>query len=96
VRDVDAAALDSTDRAIVDFAAKIALHADQVTASDIDDLRAVGLSDEEVFDVVLAAAIRCFFSKALDGTGTQPDHEYMALDVELRDTLTVGRPIEAP
>jgi hypothetical protein len=44
-------------------------------------------------DVVLAASIRCFFSKTLDGLGVLPDAEYAALDSELRDALVVGRPI---
>jgi hypothetical protein len=58
------------------------------------DVRSVGLTDEEVFEVVLAAAVRCFFSKTLDATGTAPDGAYRALDPELRESLTVGRPIE--
>jgi hypothetical protein len=42
---------------------------------------------------VLAAAARCFFSKALDGVGTQPDERYAQLEPSLRDALVVGRPI---
>ncbi len=90
----EAASLDTADRAVVDFARKVALNADQVTAADIDRLRSVGLTDEEVFEVVLAAAVRCFFSKTLDATGTAPDGAYRALDADLRESLTVGRPIE--
>jgi uncharacterized peroxidase-related enzyme len=94
VRDLDSASLDPADRAIVDFARKVALGADQITAADVDRLRSVGLSDEEVFEVVLAAAVRCFFSKTLDATGTAPDNAYRAIEPQLRETLTVGRPIE--
>jgi hypothetical protein len=36
---------------------------------------------------------RAFFSKALDGLGTQPDAKYSGLDPALRDVLTVGRSI---
>jgi len=46
-------------------------------------------------DVALAAAARCFFSKALDALGVQPDSEYLQLDDDLRGALTVGRPIAA-
>jgi hypothetical protein len=43
---------------------------------------------------VLAAAARCFFSKVLDGVGALPDREYAdTLEPELREVLTVGRPI---
>ena len=52
-----------------------------------------GLSDEEIFDVVLAAAARCFFSKTLDALGVEPDAAYAELDPAFRDALTVGRPI---
>jgi hypothetical protein len=56
--------------------------------------RDYGLSDEEIFDVVLAAAARCFFSKTLDATGTAPDAAFAQLPPPLRDALTVGRPID--
>jgi len=93
-RDPENASVDPADRAVVAFARKVALRADQVTASDVDRLRSVGLTEEEIFGVVLAAAVRCFFSKTLDATGTAPDEAYRALEPELRESLTVGRPIE--
>ena len=67
-----------------------------ISQDDIDGLRSLGLTDEEILGVVLAAAARCFFSKALDAVGAQPDHKYADLDPALRDALTVGRPIAAP
>jgi uncharacterized peroxidase-related enzyme len=88
-----AAPLDATERAVVAFAEKVALHADQMSQDDIDELRALGLTDEEVFDVILAAAARCFFAKALDATGTAPDAAFRQLEPDLVESLTVGRPI---
>jgi uncharacterized peroxidase-related enzyme len=85
--------LSPLDRAIMALADKVAADATSVTEADIDALRAHGLSDADVMDVVLAAAARCFFSKTLDALGVQPDASYAALDPELRDALTVGRPI---
>jgi uncharacterized peroxidase-related enzyme len=93
VRDQDAAELDDVDQAVVDLADKVALDAPSVTQADIDRLRSVGLTDTEILDVVLAASARCFFSKALDGLGIEADAKYAELDPELRDVLTVGRPI---
>jgi len=87
------APLDAVDRAVVGFAEKVALNAGQVSQADVDELRALGLTDEEVFDVVLAAAARCFFAKALDATGTEPDAAYRRLDPRLVDALTVGRAV---
>ena len=56
-------------------------------------LRSLGLSDTDILDVVLAAAVRCFFSKALDALGAEPDAKYAELDPDLRDALAVGRAI---
>jgi hypothetical protein len=65
-----------------------------VSAEDIGELRELGLADEEIFDIVAAAAARCFFSKTLDALGVQPDAAYAELAPELRDALVTGRPIE--
>ena len=85
--------LDDTDALIVDLAAKVAGDATAVTEMDIEGLRSAGLSDREIFDVILAAAARSFFSKVLDATGTLADSLYLELEPELRQALTVGRPI---
>ena len=90
----DTADLPPVDRAIVAFATRVARGADKIDETDVDGLRAHGLADDEIFDVVLAAGARCFFSTYLDATGTRPDKAFAALAPELRDALTVGRPIE--
>src|SRR5262245_34732478 len=86
--------LDDEDRAIQDLARKVAEDAAGVTEDDVARLRAFGLTDDDIFDVVLAAAARSFFSKTLDGLGVLPDAAYRTLDPDVRDALTVGRPIE--
>lgn len=86
--------LDETDAAIMAFAEKVADDASSVSQADVDRLRALGLSDAEITDVVLAAALRSFFAKTLDGLGALPDAAYGELEPELRKQLTVGRPID--
>jgi uncharacterized peroxidase-related enzyme len=86
-------ALDPLDAEIVRFATLVATEPASVMAQDVERLRALGLSDEEVLDVVLAVAARCFFSTVLEALGVQADAVFRALDPELRDALTVGRPI---
>jgi uncharacterized peroxidase-related enzyme len=86
--------LDEADAAIMVLAEKVADDASSVTQADVDRLREVGLSDAEITDVVLAAALRSFFAKTLDGLGALPDPLYGELEPALRDELTVGRPIE--
>jgi len=86
--------LDDADRAVMAFAEKIVADATAVTQADVDELRAHGLTDTEITNVVLAATIRCFFSKTLDALGAQPDALYADLPTVLRDASVVGRPIE--
>jgi uncharacterized peroxidase-related enzyme len=86
--------LDDADRAVMELAEKVVDDATSVTQADVDKLRALGLTDAEIVDVVLAAAARCFFSKTLDALGVVPDASYAELPSEFREALTVGRPIE--
>lgn len=89
----EAEALAPDEAAIVRFARKLANDAASIDAADIDGLRALGLQDDAIFDIVLVAAARAFFTTVLDGSGTQPDAASGALDAPLREALTVGRPI---
>jgi len=89
------AGLDETDAAIMELADKVVVDATSVTEADWDKLRALGLEDAQIMDVVLAAAARCFFSKTLDALGVQPDASFRELDPAFRDAMTVGRPIAA-
>ena len=93
VSDHHTAGLDETEVAVMDLAAKVARDATSVEQDDIDRLRSLGLSDQDILDVVLAAAARCFFSTILDSLGAEPDAKYGKLDPALRDVLTVGRAI---
>jgi alkylhydroperoxidase family enzyme len=86
--------LGDADRAIMGFAEKVVADATAITREDVEELRGYGLSDGEIFDVVLAATIRCFFSKTLDAIGVQPDAEFAELDPAFVEALTVGRPVE--
>ncbi len=89
----DGSPLEPAEAAVMAFAEKVVRHADGVTREDVDLLRGHGLTDGEIFDVVASAAARCFFSKVLDALGAEPDASYEALAPDLREALTVGRPI---
>jgi alkylhydroperoxidase family enzyme len=77
----------------MELADKVVVDATSVTEADWDRLRALGLDDAQIMDVVLAAAVRCFLSKTLDALGVQPDASFRELDPAFRDAMTVGRPI---
>jgi uncharacterized peroxidase-related enzyme len=87
------AGLEEVEVALMDLAEKVVDDATAVIPSDIERLRDLGLTDAEIFDVVLTAAVRCFYSKTLDALCVQPDASYNELDARVRETLTVGRPI---
>jgi alkylhydroperoxidase family enzyme len=90
----DRSSLDDTDRAVMELAERVVDDATSIEGSDLQRLRNLGLSDDEIMDVVLAAAARCFFSKTLDALGVLPDASYAGeFDPEQLEVLVVGRPI---
>lgn len=92
--DPSGASLDEVDRAVYRFAGKVARDAASVEQDDVDALRALGLTDTDVADVVFAAAARSFFTRVLDGLGARLDlqtAERFAPDVLA--PLVVGRPV---
>ena len=88
------APIDEAERAIMRFAAKVVRDATAIEEPDVDALKRHGLSDAEIFDVVTAAAVRCFFSKTLDALGVQADGIYEKLEPGLKAALVVGRSID--
>jgi alkylhydroperoxidase family enzyme len=87
------AGLDAVDVAVMDLAERVVEDATAIGDAELQPLREHGLTEEEIMDVVLAAAARCFFSKTLDALGVLPDASYLDLEPELREALVVGRPI---
>lgn len=86
--------LDADDRAVMEFATQVARDASSVTAADVQRLRDHGLGDPEIVDVVFAVAARAFFTKVLDALGVQADVQLgEKFDPEVREQVTVGRPI---
>ena len=82
------------EQAIVRFARLVARDAACVSRDQVNGLKALGLSDADVFDIAATAAGRAFFTKILDALGVQPDSTFRRLDESLRRHLTVGRPID--
>jgi len=92
-RDRRNAGLDEVDVAVMDLAERVVDDAASIGDAGLQPLRELGLSEEEIMDVVLAAAARCFFAKTLEALGVLPDASYRDLPAEVRDALVVGRPI---
>lgn len=85
--------LDPVDLAVMDLAERVVVDATSIGDADLQRLRDLGLSDAEIMDVVLAAAARCFFSKALDALDVRADAHFQELAPELQSAFVVGRPI---
>jgi uncharacterized peroxidase-related enzyme len=92
--DPSGSTLHDQDRAVYEFAAKLATEASSVDQADVDRLRAAGLTDADVADVVFAVAARSFFTRVLDGLGATLDVQTAeALPPELLPSMVVGRPV---
>jgi len=92
--DRDSEVLSAAEKAIIQFARRVAKDASQIDAAEVTALREIhGLSDADVFDIAAIAASRAFFTKLLDALGSEPDQEFTGMDDDLCQALTVGRPI---
>jgi uncharacterized peroxidase-related enzyme len=63
-------------RAILDYARKLTVAPAEVEEDDLDVLRAHGLSDEDLWDVIEVAAMFNFTTRMAHGTGMLPNAEY--------------------
>lgn len=91
----DDSPLTPAQRCMMRVARRVALDSSAVTQTDIQSLRDHGFSDAQVFDIVAAAAARCFFAKIPDALGAHPDALLGGLDENLERLLSVGRPVSA-
>lgn len=93
-QDPSGAGLGAEDRAVYAFAAQVAVDASSIQQQDVDALRALGLTDADVADIVFAAAARSFFTRVLDGLGAQLDVQTAdTFDPDLLASMVVGRPV---
>lgn len=79
ISDPHSAGLDRADVAAMDFADRTAADPAAATEADVQALRDAGLSERDIFQVVLAVNIRRFFAGVLDAVGASPDPVYDSL-----------------
>ena len=65
------AELESADRAILNYAAKLTTTPAEMTATDVESLRAVGLDDRGIHDVCAITAYFNFVNRMADGLGVE-------------------------
>jgi hypothetical protein len=73
------------------YAEKITKDASQVSERDIDRLRSVGFTHQQICDIALCAAFRCFVSRFFDAVGAGPEAAFIDSDEEFRTTMNVGK-----
>lgn len=70
------AGLSEKQTAMLDFAVKLTLDPVTVAEEDIDDLRGLGFSDEDVWDIAEVTAMFNFTNRLSSATGMMPNREY--------------------
>jgi uncharacterized peroxidase-related enzyme len=94
----DGGSLSAAERAMMRFARKVVRDSSSITTADVEELKAHGFTDADVFDIAATAAGRAFFANLVESLGAEPDATFLEMDAALRQSLTIGRPIdgEAP
>ncbi len=73
------APLEEKERAMLDFAVKLTEEPHRCGAEDIEALRAVGWSDEDIFDIAETAGMFNLTNRLASGLGWTPNREYFSL-----------------
>lgn len=92
-RDFRNAGLSGKDVEMLAYAEKITRDASQVAQDDIERLRSVGFTDQQISDIALCAALRSFVSRFFDAMGAGPEPAFIDSDETFRTAMTVGRKI---
>ncbi len=77
--DYAAADLEPRERAMLDFAVKLTEASADCTDADVEALRDVGWTDEDIFDIAQVAAMFNFTNRLASGLGWEPNPEYFSL-----------------
>jgi uncharacterized peroxidase-related enzyme len=67
------AELTATDRAMLDFAVKLAGDPRAMTRGDVEALRAAGFDDTAIHDIVQVAGFFSYYNRLADGLGIDPE-----------------------
>lgn len=79
------APLSARQRAVLDFALKVALRSHEVEACDLDGLAQHGLDDEDAWDIAAIAALFALSNRIANATGLMPNPEFYLMGRIPRD-----------
>ena len=84
--------LTGQEKAMAEWARKIARNPNATTPADIRALRDSGLDDEQIFAITAFVALRLAFAIVNDSLGAQPDAQLaLSLPQQVREAVTYGR-----
>ncbi|WP_020393056.1 carboxymuconolactone decarboxylase family protein [Kribbella catacumbae] len=87
--------LSDTERAMAEWARKVARDPNGTSAADVQQLRDAGLTDPQIFAITAFVAARIAYATVNNALGAQPDAELAAkAPRELVEAITYGRPVE--
>jgi uncharacterized peroxidase-related enzyme len=87
--------LSERERALVSWASAVVEHPSNTTQTDVDALRAAGLSDRDVVDATLLVAFRLAFGTVNDALGARPDRQLAeAAPQAVLSSVTYGRAVD--
>ena len=90
----DDAPLDNSERALASWARRLVRDPSSTTAADVQELRAEGFDDAQIFAITVYAALRIAFSTVNDALGALPDRQLgVEVPAEVRNAVDFGRPI---
>ena len=72
-RDWRSAPLSPTDRALCEFASKLTRRQQQMSASDLDELRAHALDDRAIHDAAQVVGYFNYITRVADSLGVEPE-----------------------
>jgi SAM-dependent methyltransferase/alkylhydroperoxidase family enzyme len=85
--------LDPAERALAQWARRVARDPNGTTAADVEALRAAGYDDAQILAVTTFVGLRLAFSTVNDALGAGPDRELVdGVPAPVRDAVTFGRP----
>lgn len=71
------------DKALLNFCAKLNIHGDKVTSTDVESLRTYGFSEQQILEAVLVVGLAHFANTVAFGLGTVPDFQNRRIAEEL-------------
>jgi alkylhydroperoxidase family enzyme len=89
----DDSGLEAEEKVLARWARVVATRPNDTTEDDVDELRATGRTDRQIFALTLFVALRAAFATVNDALGVGPDAAVLAsASPVVRDAVTFGRP----